>query len=142
MYSPEEAKRIYATMNDEQQSLFRTMAVESYRETRSFLFENMEAVQKTLDDWAQVFPDPNERQYAHVGFLVAFGMSHEEAAAMTKEQALETIETYKRTTCTNKQKNVLRKYGYPEMPFDQASELIKRIAENGWQAPSDHTPVA
>lgn len=44
--------------------------------------------------------------------------------------------------CTYKQARVLTKFGYdPDVPFDQASALIDRLAANGWRRPSDPAPT-
>ena len=48
----------------------------------------------------------------------------------------EMIRRYKANLCTFKQAKILKRYGYnTNVSFNQASQLITRIANNGWKRP-------
>jgi hypothetical protein len=52
------------------------------------------------------------------------------------------IDKLKETRCTQKQKNILAKYGYPtDLPFEKASEVITRIVAAGWKRPPEDGPA-
>jgi superfamily II DNA or RNA helicase len=70
-----------------------------------------------------------------IAFLCSFGVAYATAAAMSRRQIGAAINSYKERTCTAKMANILQRFGYQPVPFDQAKSIIDRIAANGWRRP-------
>lgn len=68
-------------------------------------------------------------------------------AGLTKRQASDIIQSIKArraaAPATTRQREILAKFGYgPNVTFGVASEIIQRIADNGWKKPSDVSDAA
>lgn len=72
-----------------------------------------------------------------ISLLVGLGVKYETAAGYSRRQAHAVIDSLTKTRCTKRQLNVLKKYGYEMMPFEEAKKTIDRIAANGWKRPED-----
>lgn len=73
-----------------------------------------------------------------VGLLIKLGVKREVALAYTKNQAGAVIDQMRSKTCTEKQKQILRKHGIDPtgIGMERASQIIDQIAANGWRLPS------
>ena len=81
---------------------------------------------------ATVKNPPTEKQIA---LLVNLGVKPETAQGYSKGQAGAVINSLKDQRCSSKQAKTLERYGYDpsEHNYHSASEVIDRLAANGWQ---------
>jgi superfamily II DNA or RNA helicase len=72
---------------------------------------------------------------AQIGLLVNLGVEYGTAAGYSKRQAGAVIDSISKTRCTNKQRNILIKYGHEPsgISMKEASKIIDGIAANGWK---------
>lgn len=72
-----------------------------------------------------------------ISFLQSLGVEKETAQGYSRKQAGAVMNNIKQKKCTDKQANILRKYGIDPAGFnvDSASKQIDAIKDNGWKWP-------
>lgn len=78
-----------------------------------------------------------------IAFLVNLGVDRRTAESYGRRQAGAVIDGLKQKRCTDKQKATLSRYGLPtDVNFEQASNLIQKVADNGWRPLPAESAVA